>query len=531
MEKNTAFRIINVPVKIFYYAFGFLPLLIPVLDSFTKDQQEFTYNNHALLYILTLLVCAFLILSLKGIKITLKSEIMLMSGLFFLTLAVRLFWLTLLDTVPISDFLQAHSVAQMSGFPNVPFANLTPDQIYYKQFPSWGGWMLTLKVVYQFFGAKIWVGQVFNAIVSSATVVLIYATVKKMIYSRRPAIIAALIFAFWPSMIIYTGVLTGEHSANFACVLSLFFLSSAQQYRDKNFKLAALFYGLAGLSAGLLEMYKSVSAILVVAFLIAELFCYWLPDLVSLVKRELRFAEFFKKSATFGVVFVLSYVLFIQTFFWGLGTFVGTKIEPLTYASLYMGLDVETNGQYSLETTMLREKMITDYQDMDRVNNEFKAMLGKRIARDYKQYPELFKNKLEIAWANYLPETFLFMFASTNRGSTPEEAIYYQQFYNKVTKIVGDLSAHFYYVVMFFAAVASLAYISRKNNYSIFYCSLYVFGFATVLLFSEVQSRYKSVTYAFLSILAAIGLFLTYSLAEKIYKKMSQAYRTRIQKS
>lgn len=530
MEKKLAFTIVHIPVKIFYFAFGIIPLLIPVIDSFNKH-QEFTYHNNALLYILTLLVCAFLILSLKGLKITLKSEIMLMGGLFFLTLAVRLFWLTLLDTMPVSDFLQAHSVAQMSGFPNVPFANLTPDQIYYKQFPSWGGWMLTLKAVYRVFGAEIWIGQVFNATVSSATVVLIYATVKKMLNSRRVAIIAALIFASWPSMIIYTGVLTGEHSANFACVLSLFFLSSAQQYRDNNFKLATLFYGLAGISAGLLEMYKAVSAILVIAFLIAELFCYWLPDLVSLIKRDLRFAEFFKKSATFGVVFILSYVLFVQTFLLGLGTFVGTKIEPLTYASLYMGLDVETNGQYSLETTMLREKMITDYQDMDRVNNEFKVMLSQKIARDYKQYPELFKKKLEIAWSRYLPETFLFMFAATNRGSTPEEAIYYQQFYNNITNIVGDLSAHYYYVVMFFAAVGSFGHIVMRNNYSVFYCSLYVFGFATVLLLSEVQNRYKTVTYAFLAILAAIGLFLTYSLAEKIYQKISQAYRIRIQKS
>ena len=59
---------------------------------------------------------------------------------------------------------------------------------------------------------------------------------------------------------------------------------------------------------------------------------------------------------------------------------------------------------------------------------------------------------------------------------------------------------------MFFAFWGVISMLKGKINHGLFYCILVIFGFVLMGCFAEVQMRYRSILFPYISILSAVGM-------------------------
>lgn len=124
-------------------------------------------------------------------------------ALLFAGLFARLLWVTLVDTLPMSDFLLYHESA-------LSIVNGQGYRIYgYLSAYEPVGYPAFLALLYYVFTPDIIVPKLANILLSCLTMILTYVIAKRA-FSEKVALIAMLIMAFIPRNITFTSVLSTE---------------------------------------------------------------------------------------------------------------------------------------------------------------------------------------------------------------------------------------------------------------------------------------------------------------------------------
>ncbi|WP_290883447.1 hypothetical protein, partial [Anaerotruncus sp.] len=202
---------------------------------------------------------------------------------------------------------------------------------------------------------------------------------------------------------------------------------------------------------------------------------------------------------------------------------VEQKMGIETYPSgtgyaLYLGLGLDENLQYSKEPA--RNFLSTYSGDPADFHKECYEKIFTSLREHWDAYPQIFPEKFQTTWGRYrrYPETaFLTWAFQPGDTDTPHPL---SQYLPPISTLMGQ-----YYLLVCLLAVAGCIYLMRRpTGYSVFTHSLFLFGFALIVLIGEPLGRYKCVIFPILCLLAALGLYALYQGIWRLWEYIRHLY-------
>ena len=186
-----------------------------------------------------------------------------------ITVALRITLLPLIGTSFLSDMEDIHFLAvdiysgnplkNIENYPNIPNAT----------YLNMSG--LVLSFVYKVIGASTANAKLFMILLSSLTTLLIYFTGRELA-NVQVGLIASILFAVMPSLVCYTGVLSGDHLAIPLIVLATL-IQSRLGALDESITLSFIArYLLFGMTIGFIDWFRPIGIILLIGQTISILF-------------------------------------------------------------------------------------------------------------------------------------------------------------------------------------------------------------------------------------------------------------------
>ncbi|MDE6883030.1 MAG: hypothetical protein K2P48_07940, partial [Lachnospiraceae bacterium] len=122
-----------------------------------------------------------------------------------------------------------------------------------------------------------------------------------------------------------------------------------------------------------------------------------------------------------------------------------------------------------------------------------------------------FVEKFKIAWADLSSELWWTDYSLKEDGSFLMKERWSWQMIN--------ITQSFWVLICFFICIDAFFLFKKTEKYHLVICML-LFGFALLLVISEVQGRYKCVIYPYMSILAAEGIERVTSFTSSVLQKV-----------
>lgn len=502
--------------RLFYITFIFVPctLAIVMAANYIAKFHASDYMTNIILFSILVLCSIFLMFHLT-VKSGLASEIAVVA---FLTLCAFLYRLLIVDyanAVPETDFRLAYENAKLwaeEGYCAVP---------RYIQYPYWGLWAYVISCVFRITGnTSLHTAQMINIYLGTLILPLIYLTVRNTFYEikdsfpyKKISFVSAIIYCFWPGISLYCGVLTNEFITSFwaAIAILLLTISHKRKVQGKSFKKIYPLYLCAGISLGIMNCFKSIASIILIAWIISLFFCEILPYIIG--KKWTR-----KDVPTF-LISILS-VIFLQFAVSQAGVYFLANVMGVSKAemnpsvvwrTIYVGLNVEDNGKLGENSRALSAE-IGQYP-VNKQNELWKEAALKSIPENYRQYPSLFLKKFDEEWGS--EKSFITHGFRRSLDLSDEEAEYYNNVmrYNRLP--LYNTFTIYYIMVLLFCILSAIFAIRYYNLYAIFICSLSIFGFTLVELLMEAQNRYKSVFYFAFAVLTGPGIYIIFKMLKK----------------
>jgi 4-amino-4-deoxy-L-arabinose transferase-like glycosyltransferase len=251
--------------------------------------------------------------------------------LVLVALAVRLAWSLTAPTPTAAD--------DYGYYREVQVASLEGDwEPLIQTFFPWG-YFLYLYALGAIFGPSLQVPVIANAIVGSATTLLVYLVARRLLEERN-ARVSAILYALWPGVIYWSGVYCSEIPHLFFFLAALFSLLTGLQGN----KHAAWWLAAGGLIAALAEFIRPVSLLL-----LAPAALYTLTGSAQTEPRQaMQEGEGWRKVApALGTYIVcLAALLAVKSVATGYPNFSASHTLGINLAS---GLNWESRGAFSLD--------------------------------------------------------------------------------------------------------------------------------------------------------------------------------------
>ena len=390
--------------------------------------------------------------------------------------SIRLLLLTLFSSDASSDFADIHhfavDLATGLGTANIGKYQSIP-QVTYLNMPA-----LLLSLFYRLWGTSLRVGKFVMVVFAGLSGLGIYFSGKNAFHDHNRGISGALLFACLPSLVVYTGITTPEHIA--ILFITLVFLTLTRlEGLEGHWIWQILAFALLGALAGLVDWFRPVGVILVVAIVIADM-------LLSKLNSP-------KKWLQLGARLTLLFIFYAAVS--NLSVNISERLFSVRIPAnnlrlgefLYIGLNVQTdgtnNGNESLKK--IRDSFGDHYQEANRYLMDLTLA---RLVQDRARIPSLLVSKFNREWGDHHQ---LFEFALV--GSNDAELAGY-------LKSIDDL----FTPLMFLGVlISTLALLFKPANRAILSMHLFVLGVGCLLLITEAQNRYPVVVLPALVILAA----------------------------
>lgn len=395
--------------------------------------------------------------------------------------SVRTATLLILSTDLTSDVLDVHNYAIdiVMGTPTAHTDQYTyiPEATYL----SMTG--LTHALFYKLFGASVKTVKLLSVVVSAITCGVIYKIGKEGTGDRRVGLVAGYLFAAWPALVAYTGIPTSEHIA--MLLIALFVLISVFYTKsDKrgNWRYAIGMYALMGTVIGLVDWYRPVGVILLIAYLIS--------DILYLGKGEKIF-RWLAQIAVLVITFLFVSQSAVQINSWIHGVPIPTNGQKFGQ-SILIGTNFESGGLHNWEDYGTGATAYKRFDgDFNTANRYLIGLAMDRIKENYNRLPQLIETKFRRVWQNDAD-----LFSTASVGSNDSELLGY-----------ASLVDHFYLIVVtILIFLASVFAIIKRSPQATFLMQLFILGMALTLLITEAQMRYRSILIPFSALLAAFGL-------------------------
>ena len=504
----------KVSERSFYSIFILVPcvLAIAMAINYILKFHAVDYVASIILFAIVILCSIFLFFQLT-VKSGLKSEIAIVTLLTLCAFLYRMLIVDYADAVPESDFRLAYENAKLwaeEGYCAIP---------RYIQYPYWGLWVYVINCVFRITGStSLKTAQMINICLGTFMLPLIYAIVRNAFYEikesfpyKKISFASAMIYCFWPGISLYTGVLTNEFITSFWAAIAILLLTVAHKWKAQGKPRAKMYtlYLCAGISLGIMNCFKSIAAIILIAWIIGLFFCEILPHIKKMKKKDWLHYLVPILSVIFLQVTVSQAGIYFLANLMGVSK---AEMNPsVVWRTIYVGLNVEDNGKLGENSRAVSKEI--GQSPVNKQNELWKKAALKSISENYSQYPSLFLKKFDEEWGS--EKSFIAHGFRRALDLSEEESEYYDNVmdYNRLP--VYNAFTVYYIMVLLFCILSSLFSIRYRNLFALFICSLSIFGFMLVELIMEAQNRYKSVIYFALAILAGPGIYVTYQIAKK----------------
>lgn len=476
------------------------------LDFYFLQKVEFSFISiiTLLLWIAIICACTYAILKISGrIENKRLSCFFIFTSIFVIAFGIRFFLLIYFSerVFPFSDFRNVLELAK---------GNLEEGYFnYYCLFPSYLNFSIYERTVLNTFGNEYVNILYINAVYSGLTASLVFLICREINDNKWIGILAGIIYAMYPSNIVFITTGTPDFLSVFFNSLGLYMFIRA--YRTKNIKFSILFYLIGGVSLGIGSSFKTFSLVILIAFAIVMIARF------VIIEKKSKFL--ISLSAIMLIVF-FAYKAPVELIMRNTEEIYGVKLSSETAVPHYLliGLNTESEGQIHLGT--LSRSYYSKY-----LSNGMDYKAAKSYANDL--LIENLKNNKD----NILPDLLKKMIWAWQDDSIPvscfttslDSTYKYSQHYELFMFVLDDYWSlvHFaYFLIMFFALIGCIAFArNKKINLKYEFVALVIFGYFCMILISEAQSRYKCLVMPYIVIVSALGINKIYNFYTK-HKKM-----------
>lgn len=412
----------------------------------------------------------------------------------------------LFQTEPISDFARPHECYSFFNTPgayseNLPWSQRDGNQIYYAQFPGWFPYMRLVVRIYGLLGQDLLWIEIMNSLLAGATIACIYFAIPR----RNVALIASMLFAFNPSLVLYSCVTTPDHITIFLIVLAVFFWRRTEMCRADGLRGRQLIlYSMALIFCFvLINWFKPLSILFIIVFICYETAVHLFPALCSRVPLK----ELWKKALSYELVFIIAacggiFAGNAMLNHWVEST-LNTDVVNSTGLYLLWGFSTDENGNYdSSVATDIYVELCEQYDNnLEKVFSDIDQLAKEQIKDNASILPQ-------ILWQKY---RYLFggeysYFAIANTSS--EEGYSQSLFQALQVPVTAAMEAYMRAMYMLSAFYALIAVFRKKVDKQVLLAAIMLFGYILVLTLGGVQPRYKSLVVPLWCIISAYTIDL-----------------------
>ena len=445
-------------------------------------------------YILAIFVAAALILFVVKIfleygKFVFKNKIISISFIVLCTAVPRAIWINLVNVMPKSDFRTFHLVALQLVNGNVAGNN------YVSIFPHVIGYPTVLSIIYGIFGPSIKAAQVLNIILGCGIAIILYFLGKKLL-DEKCGFIAAIVWAFWPSQVMYNSLVASEELftlLNLSCMLFFFYIPDYK----KNYCVSAALFMLLGILCAAANAIRPFGLLLMAAITIyyfifsgrRENYGFIKNGTIKLMFYAVLFVSYFLASHFISLSITNTLGQEIARTPIGFNTFVGSNIK---YGGAW-------NAEDSKALTVLMEKYGNKPQD---IHDELLKMAIERFKAQSLQNINLLKNKHKTMWVT---DNDILLYIRAGLDAENPSRIDFIRNYRRFNIICNA----YYYVILIFCGIGSFIVLKsiilkKKREYPVIFLFIIIAGMIAVHMIVEVAGRYH---YPAISLFALISSY------------------------
>ena len=401
------------------------------------------------------------------LKKLIKIEDTRLIYLVIIALAIRLIWIFSYNVEPESDYKNFYNFAVYLKSTGLGIG--TEKWKYIALFKHIFGYSSFLAILFSIFGISVLVGQLANVFLSIISLILIYKISLKVV-GKEGAFIASILWAFYPSQIIYNIFLLSEPLWVTILLLIFYtFIKLDEALKENSYKKSILYLIIISILCVWMNTIRPISMVIIIMIFI------WMFIL------NIKKIESIRDLITRVIGIVLVFLIFIT------GSNITNKLieykillKPTnSYGwSFYVGLNEESYGgwnekDWELLYTYLdsEEYTVQEVQDIMMEHAKEKIMSGNI------NFGELFLKKIKKLW-----------------GSDSAAVLYLQEnytFYGIFNKnILSATSYIYYYATIIFSLLGLIKIKNQQNNKLLILFTLYFLGITFAHLLIEVAGRY-----------------------------------------
>lgn len=412
--------------------------------------------------------------------------------LILFTIVPRTLWLLAISVSPQKDSLLYHHYAYVLS----QNMGLTSAADYISVFPHTAGFPIVLSLLYRWFGSDLLIPQILNIALDVVSVILLYYIVR-VFHRNRIAFGAGMLYALWPSQIIYTGLIYTEKLFFVFMLCSIF--TFLQWYTSKQKHLYALI--LTGIFASLAGLTRPLGLLLMVSFFVAIL----IAPSFSIKKKILQF-----------VPLVVSFFVITFACQWLLQSYIQKPIAKLPFGyNLYVGFNKVYQGAWNPSDAAELSQIIKQKDDSaQEIHDIFFAKAQQRFTEySFTEVLQLFGSKFKLMWSHD-DESIQYTREKYEKTSGNAFDFYrYERLFIKVSNL-------YYFSIILLSFLAMWLPLHKKAIMSLFPLLLLYIGTTILHLFVESAPRYH---------LPAIPLFCIFAAQCFVAKKTSLSFQKDLQ--
>lgn len=512
----------NLILRMFFALFGCFMILVCV-NILTLKQPIMNIRFNIIFSALFIIIIGLFYFLLDKVDLnSTKKTFGILLGIIFLGIVIRLFVRLFLQTQTISDFATPHEFytyyqenGAYTGKLN-DWQNNDKYQNYYAKYPAWYPYLRIIMLIYDIFGKRVILIQFVNIVLFSLSALLVFFIIASMT-AKKMALLGVLFWSLCPSLVIYSTITTPDHFSIFFILLTIYFWIKAEvsfkeqshkngetkfKFLLKDNKRSYTYMILAGLSSVLVNLFKPLSILFLVAFVCVEIACRIWPNL----KSWKQLCSTIKVNSFRWVLFIVTFIGFsmLQTAIVNNSIEKMFRVEVVNSQPMYLlwGYSVNQYGNYdpNVADPIMNDVFEKYNGDLPKAMEELDTLAKQTIRKNLPYLPKILQTKFQILFNS---EESYWWFANT--AETPE----YTQAVNTIIKTPFLSSAiSFMWLLYFFVAVNAInnmmsKYISKFTLIN----AIVTWGYILVLLLGGVQGRYKSLIVAPLCIMAAMGVY------------------------
>jgi 4-amino-4-deoxy-L-arabinose transferase-like glycosyltransferase len=305
----------------------------------------------------------------------------------------------------------------------------------------------------------------------------------KQLAGARVGFIAASIYGTFPSLVCYSGVLSGEHFSLPLMALAILLYGRIKKSEKDSLAYSLIGYALCGITIGLVDWFRPGGIILVVALVITDLIYLTRekPFYHQLVPLGLLIVSYFAVSSLAVTISERYFQTDLLSTFQMRGNFI------------FVGLSTKDNGTLNLEDGLFALDTYKRFGDDTAAANDYliKLAIERLKGEPVHNVLELFQSKFMRVWSNHQQ-----LFQISLNGSNDQEFV----------GILSAIDSFIYLVITVFIGVNIYSTFRNRSQPSIFAMQLFLLGFAIWELILEVQNRYGIITFPYLILLGSLAM-------------------------